>query len=363
MKWTFIFLGMFFMLNCHGADAKSSPQEKLWRDIHPYAFYPLIGGDYSLADMQKSVICVNISKLKTDNKSCELSYAKKVFHHDGWSNCAIEINNINYDSDPIIFGFKYYEKIAIPNYYVIQCMCGGGGGHLTQYVNLLIKRNWKYYYDSGEIKKIKVLTREGEFGVKLPSKEEMEKISNLIRTQKIGVTPKISVEGNDLLENVHPLAFYHLLRDAHLWKDKEKGIIGVNTTKLRINGHCNELSGYSIYRINGGIGAKIRDYETQEIKITVYFKVLKKLTTPGYYIVVCQGDTQGYSHSQNYFLIKKSGMNYYDSGKIKEIEVLTCEGDLGKSLPSSEEMAKIDQLVREKKIGDVETTSPKDQQP
>jgi len=65
MKWTFIFLGMFFMLNCYGADdAKSSSQgKKLLSDVHPYAFYYLIGNDYSISDIDKGIISVNVTKL------------------------------------------------------------------------------------------------------------------------------------------------------------------------------------------------------------------------------------------------------------------------------------------------------------
>jgi len=350
MKWTFIFLGMFFMLNCHGADdAKSASQEKLWRDIHPYAFYPLIGSGYSLADIEHAVVSMNIRKLMIGKKTNELSCAKGFARQEYWSTCYLKDQERDDDSYYAYFGFKYYKTLTVPGYSIVICVCNGGGS-LTEHVFLLLKRNWKNYFDAGEVRKIEVITCVGVDNA-VPSPQKIEEITKLLNQRKLGEASSLTnSRENGLLENVHPYAFFHLFCDTLLWGDKEKGIIGVNTTKLSINGHSNELADRKIFRINGGVGCINR---AEELVTMIYFKLIRKLSTPNYYIVECKGNAKNRQSCIKYFLIKRSWINYYDWGEIKQIEVLTCEGDLGKSLPSSEEMARIDQLVREKKIGDI----------
>ena len=137
-------------LFCH---AEVEIENHPFKDIHPYAFYYLTGGNYNVSDLQNAVISVNASKFKITNRSQEVPGLKlynrgyKPREFKGFSKSHGDLGTESFD-------FSVYKRLTTSNCFVIDCTCNRGGS-LTSVYHLFIRKHRKNYYDSGKIKMLK----------------------------------------------------------------------------------------------------------------------------------------------------------------------------------------------------------------
>jgi hypothetical protein len=155
---------------------------------------------------------------------------------------------------------------------------------------------------------------------------------------------------NQAFQDIHPYAFYYLSGSDYRLSDINYPIVGVNASKLKINKHSQELKNKKVRRFDykNALG-----YNRMKADGTCYgeyffFSVYKKLASQNYFIVKSVDYGGGTLTCVSHLLIKKYRKNYYDSGKIKVIDVLTCEGDLGKNTPSNKKIEKVEKFIKQK---------------
>lgn len=166
-------------------EIKSS--DKDFKDIHPYAFYHLSGGDYRLQDTERGIISVNASKFKLDVKSNEVCH-KIAYIKDNKIGFTYEPNSLDKDKKHLEkdnFYIVVYKKLSNLNYYIVKCVFTRGN-NISQVDYLLIRKHYKYYYYWDKFAVMEVLTCDGDFGGNAPSNEEIKKVEQLISQKSIG---------------------------------------------------------------------------------------------------------------------------------------------------------------------------------
>ena len=166
------------------------PSDKEFKDIHPYAFYYLSGGDYRLQDTERSIISVNASKFKLSIKSNEVS-GKTVYIKDNKIGFTYKLDSLAQDKKHLEkdnFYVVVYKKLSNLNYYIVKCVFTRGN-NIPQVDYLLIRKHYKYYYYWDKFAVMEVLTCDGDFGKNAPSNEEIERVTKLISKKIIGDIP------------------------------------------------------------------------------------------------------------------------------------------------------------------------------
>lgn len=155
---------------------------------------------------------------------------------------------------------------------------------------------------------------------------------------------------NQAFQDIHPYAFQRLAGGDFMVADISYPIMEVNVSKFKLNKHSQEVSGMEFYsdsykeRKFTGYTKSYGDWGREDFSFSVY----KQLIKPNYFIVACFSNGGGSLTFVSYLFIKKNRKNYYDSGKIRIIDVLTCEGDFGKNAPSNEKIKKVEEFSKRK---------------
>ena len=167
---------------------------------------------------------------------------------------------------------------------------------------------------------------------------------------------------NQPFQDIHPYAFYCLTGGRYNVSDIRNAINGVNASKFQITKHSQEIFGMKLYRSSHkqrkivGYTKRYSDWCTEDFSFSIY----KQLTNSSDFIIECANNGGGsFTFGYNLF-IKKHRKNYYNSGEIKVIDVLTCEGDLGRDDPSNEEIKKVEEFIKQKPQPEETKSSDKD---
>jgi len=166
---------------------KAKALDKEFKDIHPYAFYYLSGGDNRLKGTERSIMGINASKFKLNVKSNEIS-GKIVWTKDNKTGFTYDLDSLDKEDKYLEkdnFYITIYKKLGASNYYIVKCVFTRGSN--TPQVNyILVKKHYKYYYSLNKFQTIEVLTCDGDFGKQAPSEKEIEKVIKLIAQESIG---------------------------------------------------------------------------------------------------------------------------------------------------------------------------------
>ena len=150
--------------------------------------------------------------------------------------------------------------------------------------------------------------------------------------------------------DIHPYAFYYLTGGDYNVSDVRIAVVSVNASKFKLNQHPQEVSGMKLYSRSYkqqrfvGYTKSYSDWCTESFSFSVY----KQLTNYNDFIIDCIYNGGGSFTFIYHLFIKKHRKNYYDSGEIKTIDVLTCEGYLGRDAPSNETIEKVEKFTRKK---------------